>query len=192
MPSTFILAARAANSLHITPNVVTAFGVVVSAFLVWAAVAQNLWLLAALMLSGIATDALDGALAIGQNRTSTFGSVFDSVVDRINEAALLIALTIIAGIDYVALGITGFVIVMIIEYMRVRARAAQPDIPEKVTIWERPTRVIVSIATIASAIFFDVVSPITISTIAVAGLLAWATLGLFAASQLARHIKSRL
>ncbi|MEY3278022.1 MAG: hypothetical protein RLZZ426_508, partial [Actinomycetota bacterium] len=67
--------AKVANSLRITPNLVTASGVVVSAILVWAAIAQNLWLLAILMFVGIATDALDGALAIGQNKVSAFGSV---------------------------------------------------------------------------------------------------------------------
>ncbi len=186
--------AKVANSLRITPNVVTASGVVVSAVMVWAAVAQNLWLLAALMFGGIATDALDGALAIGQNRISAFGSVFDSVVDRINEAALLIALTLLAGWDFVAIGIAGFVVVMIVEYMRVRARAAKSDISEKVTVWERPTRVIVSIATIVSALFFEGFTLISISTstVAIAGLAAWLTLGIVAAVQLTRHLQSQL
>ena len=184
--------AKVANSLRITPNLVTASGVVVSAILVWAALAQNLWLLAILMFVGIATDALDGALAIGQNKVSAFGSVFDSVVDRINEAALLIALTILAGLEYVALGIAGFICVMIIEYMRVRARVAKPEISEKVTLWERPTRVIVSIATIISALFFESFPAISLSAVALAGLAAWLTLGLVAAGQLTRHFKSQL
>ena len=184
--------AKVANRLRITPNLVTASGVVVSAILVWAAIAQNLWLLAILMFVGIATDALDGALAIGQNKVSAFGSVFDSVVDRINEAALLVALTILAGLDYVALGIAGFVFVMIIEYMRVRARVAKPEISEKVTLWERPTRVIVSIATIISALFFESFPAISLSAVALAGLAAWLTLGLVAAGQLTRHFKSQL
>lgn len=184
--------ALVAHKWRVTPNFVTGLGIAVSAGLVASSSAGNLWLIMILMFLGIATDAVDGALAIGQNKTSAFGAVFDSVADRINEAALVVALLILAGIESITWALAAFLLVMIMEYMRARAHGASDTVTELVTVWERPTRVIVSIATIVTAIFAEQFTTYAVAEVALVSLVAWVILGLIANTQLVRHFYSQL
>ena len=184
--------ANFAHRLRITPNIVTALGIAVSVALVWSATSRNLWLLTVLMFLGIATDAIDGALAIGQNKTSLYGAVFDSVADRINEAALAATLLLLAGVQNLAWGISAFLLTMLMEYMRTRAHGAKSTVTERVTLWERPTRVIVSIAGMISALFAQQFTNLSVAEVALGTLVVWVALGLVANVQLARHFFKQL
>jgi CDP-diacylglycerol---glycerol-3-phosphate 3-phosphatidyltransferase len=73
-------------ALHITPNTITVFGVVIT--LVASVMVASGWLLAgaAVLTAGSLLDAVDGALARAQGGGTTFGSFLDSTLDRVSEA----------------------------------------------------------------------------------------------------------
>jgi CDP-diacylglycerol--glycerol-3-phosphate 3-phosphatidyltransferase len=78
----------------VTPNMLTAVGVCGN---VLAGVFCALgWFLPAgfVMLAFSALDALDGALARATGQATDFGSVFDAVMDRVSEAAVLFGLLV--------------------------------------------------------------------------------------------------
>jgi len=79
-----------AMALHITPNTITVFGVVVT--LVASVLVAGGWLLvgAAILTAGSLLDAVDGALARAQGGGTAFGSFLDSTLDRVGEAILYI------------------------------------------------------------------------------------------------------
>ncbi len=79
-------------ALGVTPNMISVFGfagnvaagaLAASGYFVWAG---------ALMLIFSALDLLDGALARKTGTVTRFGAVFDSVLDRLSEAAVLAGL----------------------------------------------------------------------------------------------------
>ena len=78
--------------LRITPNVLTTLGLVSAVGV--ALTAQSLWAIALTVIS-LFFDGIDGSVAIFQNRTSNWGALLDSVVDRISEALWLYALYVI-------------------------------------------------------------------------------------------------
>src|SRR3712207_4629102 len=76
----------------ITPNGITALGFIGNLVAAWLA-ADGRWLAAGLvMLAGSGLDLLDGALARATGRVSRFGAIFDAVLDRYSEAAVLFGL----------------------------------------------------------------------------------------------------
>lgn len=79
-----------AMALHITPNTITVFGVVVT--LLASVLVAGGWLLvgAAILTAGSLLDAVDGALARAQGGGTAFGSFLDSTLDRVGEATLYI------------------------------------------------------------------------------------------------------
>jgi CDP-diacylglycerol--glycerol-3-phosphate 3-phosphatidyltransferase len=86
-PIVFLLA-----KAHITPNALTLLGVLGSA---GAAVllARGQFLAGGIVvLAAGALDVLDGALARATGQVTRFGAVFDSVMDRVSEAAVLFGL----------------------------------------------------------------------------------------------------
>lgn len=73
---------------HLTPNAVTIIGLLAHAPIAWLiAVDQPIWAAISLLIFGL-FDALDGALARLQNRTSTGGMLLDASTDRMKETLL--------------------------------------------------------------------------------------------------------
>ena len=113
--------------LQISPNVVSVTGflvtiVAVGLFVGGAPVAAGL-----IFLLGSLLDVLDGELARAGNRVTPFGAVFDSLLDRISEGALLIAIAWyfadrgeVAGVVLTVAGMLGSVCT---SYVRARAEA---------------------------------------------------------------------
>ena len=99
-------------------------------------------------LSGL-LDSLDGALAIGTGRASRRGFVLDSVVDRLTEAAYAAALW--------AAGAPGWLAVLfgalcwLPDYLRARAGQAGVSETGTLSVWERPTRVLLTGLTLTGA-----------------------------------------
>ena len=99
-------------------------------------------------LSGL-LDSLDGALAIGTGRASRRGFVLDSVVDRLTVAAYAAAL-------WVA-GAPGWLAVLygagcwLPDYLRARAGQAGVHETGALSVWERPSRVIMTGLTLGGA-----------------------------------------
>lgn len=132
----------------VSPDAVTYGSLVVSALAAGLAALGGRWLLLAtlaLVVSGL-LDNLDGAVAVLTGRTTRWGYVLDSVVDRLSDLLYLVALVAVgAPVELAAL--CG-ALVFLLEYSRARAGNAGGDDVGAVTIAERPTRVIVVAATL--------------------------------------------
>lgn len=172
----------------VSPHLVTLLGVVVACAVPAGAAAGGRWLL----LSAVAAvavgvlDGMDGAVAVLSGRVTRAGAVLDSVADRVTDAAFFAALWLLGAPGPLCAALAA--LTLIAEYAR--ARAASQGVCEigVVTVWERPTRVILTALVTAGAAVF---------VTAAAG---WATWGagigvLFAvagAAQLARFLRGAL
>lgn len=140
--------ARPVTALGVSPNLVTAVGLLVAACvpaLAWVGVTSStaVWLWVALLvcvMSGL-LDSLDGAVAVVSGRTTRAGYVFDSVADRLSDALLLAALWVLGapGPLVVAAVLIGF----LQEYSRARAAGVGVNEIGVVSISERPTRIVI-------------------------------------------------
>jgi CDP-diacylglycerol---glycerol-3-phosphate 3-phosphatidyltransferase len=84
---------RAVAAIGISPNALTFLGFLLNVVAgVLIGLGQVVWGGAVMTFIAMPLDALDGALARATNRQSKFGAFFDSALDRVAEAALLIGL----------------------------------------------------------------------------------------------------
>jgi CDP-diacylglycerol--glycerol-3-phosphate 3-phosphatidyltransferase len=129
----------------LTPNAISALGLAGSLGAA-ALVAGGYFLVGGLLvLTAAALDLLDGALARATGRVTPFGGVFDSVLDRLGEAAVL------GGVLFhfsegghrqeVILAYIAIVGSILVSYVRARAEAAGLSLKEG--LFTRPERVIV-------------------------------------------------
>ncbi len=134
--------ARGLNTLRVTPSAVTALGVAFAAGVPVAAAAGGFWPLAgaALVLLGALADTTDGALALVSGRETRLGRVYDSVADRVTEAAWLAGMWLLGTPGWLV-ALAGAV-VWLHEYLRARATIAGMSDIGAVTLGERPTRVL--------------------------------------------------
>ena len=94
-------------------------------------------------------DALDGCVAVLESRTSRWGYVLDSLVDRLSDVVYLAAVVSVGAPLRLAIAVgVGF---FLLEYVRARAGNAGGDDVGTVTVGERPMRVIVLSAAILLA-----------------------------------------
>jgi len=84
----------ALSRLHVTPNMLTLAGVVGSMTAGVLAADGRFLPAGVVMLAFSSLDFLDGALARATGRATDFGSVFDAVMDRVSEAAVLFGLLV--------------------------------------------------------------------------------------------------
>lgn len=157
-----------------SPHLLTAAGVAASALAAWAAgpSAGELVVAAGLVTLAAVLDGLDGAVAVLRDRATRRGFVLDSVADRVSDLLLLVVLWR-AGAHPV-LSVAAGAVAFLLEYTRARATVAGlPDIGV-VTVGERPTRVVVVVAGLLSALAIGA-GAVAASAAAVTGL---ATIGL--------------
>jgi len=130
----------------ISPNTFTVWGFIFS--LIAAVIIMNdpsmiHWGGALIIMGGIC-DIMDGKVARATGRTTKFGALFDSVVDRYSEMVMFFAV----AVYYVKLDNYLFSIVTIIAFggatmvSYVRARAESLGMSAKVGIMQRPERVV--------------------------------------------------
>ena len=133
------------------PVVATALGLLVAAAAVLPAGAGGAWLLLAGVLVGLSglLDSLDGALAIGTGRASRRGFVLDSVVDRLTEVAYAGALWVAGAPGWLAVAFGA--LCWLPDYLRARAGQAGVRETGAISVWERPTRVIMTGFTLVGA-----------------------------------------
>ncbi|MEU4162150.1 CDP-alcohol phosphatidyltransferase family protein [Actinoplanes sp. NPDC026670] len=113
---------------------------------------------ALLVLLAAVADGLDGAVAVVSGRVSRAGHVYDSVADRLGEAAWLTAFWL-AGVPAwlaVAAGAGSW----LHEYLRARAATAGMTEIGAVTVGERPTRVSVAVTGLLLAPVTTLVLPV--------------------------------
>ena len=180
--------ARPLAGRGVPPDAVTVLGVLVSAGAAVPAVAGGWWLLAAALVvvaSGL-LDNLDGAVAVLSGRATRWGHVLDSLADRVSDLLYLLALWL-AGAP-AAVCVAGGVLMVLQEYARARAVAGGMTEVGVVTVWERPTRVIVTAAFLAAA----AVAIPTTDPWPTLGAWAWVGLGTVGLVQLLVVVRRRL
>jgi phosphatidylglycerophosphate synthase len=170
------------------PVVATAFGLVVAAAAIVPSAAGGRWLVAAGVLVGLSglLDSLDGALAIGTGRASRRGFVLDSVVDRLTEAAYSCALWAAGAPGWLA--VVFGALCWLPDYLRARAGQAGVSETGALSVWERPTRVIMTGLTLVGA---GVVSGAA-DLVATSGTAAGALLGAVGVLQLGVSLRRML
>jgi CDP-diacylglycerol--glycerol-3-phosphate 3-phosphatidyltransferase len=138
-------------------------------------------------LSGL-LDSLDGALAIGTGRASRRGFVLDSAVDRLTEVAYATALWVAGAPGWLAVAFGA--LCWLPDY--VRARAGQAGLRETgpISVWERPTRVVMTALTLVGA---GVLSGLDLADrVVTAGAAAGALVGTLGVVQLALWLRRAL
>lgn len=136
---------RLLGRLRVAPSAVTAAGLLICLAVPVAALQAPVGLLVGavlVLLAGVA-DALDGAVAVVTGRASRLGFVYDSMADRLGEAAWLLAFWV--GGAPGPLVVIGGVLCWLHEYLRARAAGAGMRGVGVVTVAERPTRVSVAL-----------------------------------------------
>ncbi len=126
----------------VLPDLLTVWGVWLALAVGVLADAGGRWLLLAgwvLVVSGLA-DTLDGCVAVLTERTTRWGFVLDSLVDRVADVVYLVALVAVGAPPAVA--VAAGVALFLLEYLRARAGNAGMDEIGVVTVGERATRVI--------------------------------------------------
>lgn len=144
-----------AMALHITPNTITVFGVLVT--LVASGMVAAGWLLvgAAILTAGSLLDAVDGALARAQGGGTAFGGFLDSTLDRVGEAILYIGVAGWFLFTYeepawpVLLTLTALSGSFLVSYSRARAEGI--GLSANVGLAPRTERLVLVIAGIAIA-----------------------------------------
>jgi CDP-diacylglycerol--glycerol-3-phosphate 3-phosphatidyltransferase len=147
---------RGLRRAGITPDVLTASGLVISAITAWLiAIGELRWAVLGIALSGL-VDLLDGSVARTSGLASPRGSFFDSVSDRVSDALVLGGCAwYLAGdgghlfmLPLAALGLS-----MLISYERAKAEALGYD--ARGGLMERAERMVL----LGVALFFHLLVP---------------------------------
>jgi CDP-diacylglycerol--glycerol-3-phosphate 3-phosphatidyltransferase len=173
----------------VPPLVATVAGLLVAAAAVGPALAGGVWLVAAGVLVGLSglLDSLDGVLAIAGGRASRRGFVLDSAVDRLTEVAYATALWVAGAPGWLAAAFCG--LCWLPDYLR--ARAGQAGVAETgaISVWERPTRVVLAGFTLGGA---GVVPSGVADIVVTAGTAAGVLLGAVGVTQLGVMLRRAL
>lgn len=138
-------------------------------------------------LSGL-LDSLDGALAIAGGRASRRGFVLDSAVDRLSEVAYAAALWLAGAPGLLAAAFGA--LCWLPDYLRARAGQAGVHETGAISVWERPTRVVLTGFTVGGA---GVVSATGWGeVVVVAGTAAGVLLGVVGTAQLGISLRRAL
>jgi archaetidylinositol phosphate synthase len=147
--------ARIAHNMGLTPNMISAVGIILSflaAFAYAMSFGQPLFLLLAvvLLLASGFCDTLDGVLARNFEQATVFGGFLDSLLDRYADAVVYSGI-IIGGLCDVSWGLVALAGSMLVSYSRARAEAAGIKM-ESVGLAERAERML--ILAVASLVSF--------------------------------------
>lgn len=159
--------ARPLVAVGASPNAVTTLGlgvVVAAAAAAWRGGSGGGWPLMVagllVLLSGL-MDNLDGAVAVMTGRTTRWGYVYDSLADRICDLLFCGVLWLAGAPAWWCLAVAA--LTMLQEYTRARSAAAGVSEIGVVSVWERPSRVLVTgMFTFAAGLLFDYVVIATI------------------------------
>ncbi|MCB0410095.1 MAG: CDP-alcohol phosphatidyltransferase family protein, partial [Flavobacteriales bacterium] len=140
--------------LGVTPNMVTTFGLILNIvaaviFIVGAEIAERDeleyvgWGGFTILIAGL-FDMMDGRLARLGNMSSTFGALYDSVLDRYSELVMFLGICYyLISHDYFLSSLFGFIALvgsMMVSYTRARAEGL--GIECSVGMMQRPARVV--------------------------------------------------
>jgi archaetidylinositol phosphate synthase len=167
----FTAEAKAAHGIGLTPNMISAVGMIL-AFLSALAYAEwqlnSLYFLLAtilLLLSGFC-DALDGIVARLYENATVFGGFLDSLLDRYADAAIYVGI-ILGGLCDARWGLVAIIGSLLVSYSRARAEAAGIKM-ESVGLAERAERMIILAVSTIVAMFWQPTTVMNISIILLA------------------------
>lgn len=178
------------------PYLLTAFGVLAAGGAAVLCLPGGAWPLAAAVLvvaSGVA-DSLDGCVAMITGRDDRLGYVVDSVADRVSDAAYLVALWVLGAPGWLAA--VAAIPAFTQEYARARAGAVGVGEIAVVSVFERPTRVILAaLLLVGHVVTTAVLDASAARVVAAVGTAVWLALGLVGCAQvfgaLARALRGR-
>ena len=128
----------------VTPNMLTLAGVLGNGGAGYLAARGDFLAAGLVMLAASALDLLDGALARATGQATRFGSVFDAVMDRVSEAAVLFGLLYYfsgrGGREEELLIFAAVVASFLVSYTRARAEIA--GVPMREGVFGRAERVV--------------------------------------------------
>lgn len=161
----------------VQPDVVTVSSVWLAGLVLVLAEVGGRWWIAAgwVMVASGLFDTLDGCVAVLERRTTKWGYVLDSLVDRVNDVVYLVAVVSVGAPPELAVvcGVGFF----LMEYARARAGNAGGDAVGRVTVGERPMRVIFLSASIHFGGVF-VAQADTVATVGLSVMTAFTAVGL--------------
>lgn len=130
----------------VAPGAITVAGVALTAPAPFLAALGHAWPLAAalLLVVGAVLDGVDGAVAAQTGTDTAWGRVLDSSADRVADVLLVVTLVVLGAPLW--LGAALVVLTLLLESVRATAQAAGLVGPGVITVWERPSRVIVAVA----------------------------------------------
>ena len=178
--------------LRVGPTAVTAVGVLLCLCVPLFAVrpGDGPFLGALFVLLASIADSVDGAVAVATGRTTRLGYVYDSLADRIGEAAWLVAFWLVGAPG--ALVAAAGALSWLHEYVRARAVAAGMREIGAVTVGERPTRVCVTVGGLLLAGLTGLIQPdLAAGTITMATAV-WVLLAAFGLGQLLSAVRRAL
>ena len=181
--------ARPFAAVSASPDLVTLIGLAVGVAvpLLTAVNTSTAWAVAAVVVVALGViDGVDGAVAVLTSRASRWGHVADSLVDRLVECAMLIALQRGGAPAQVAL-LAG-VMTASQEYARARAAGVGLTDITVVTVCERPTRIIATVAAFLGA----AVMPGHVKLAMTLGAGVWAALGVVGLLQMVVMVRRAL
>jgi CDP-diacylglycerol--glycerol-3-phosphate 3-phosphatidyltransferase len=170
------------DALGFSPNGVTLIGLLIvlisSIFIAWGQFLMG----GILMLTGAALDLIDGGLARRKGMVTNFGALLDSVIDRLQEALVLLAIMVyyligdhepllgLSRIDVLGpiLSFTAFVGSIMVSYMRARSEGL--GIECKTGIMTRPERVVTLGTGLILGFWFPVSIIIVLTVLTVLGI----------------------
>lgn len=136
--------ARVLHKARLTPNALTLIGLALNVFTAWVLAVGELFVGGFLVLFSGWFDMLDGAMARITGKTTRFGALLDSTVDRLSEAALFLGLLIFYADQGDTLEIVLIYIAIIGSIMvsYTRARAEGLGLKGEAGLLARPERVV--------------------------------------------------
>lgn len=140
--------ARPLAQRGVRPDLVTVTGVALTAVAAAVAALGAGWPLVALvvLVASAVLDGVDGALAAQTGSDTRWGTVLDPLADRVADLLALLALVALTGFSAagVAAGAAAGALTLLLESVRSTAQVAGMSGPGAVTLWERPSRVLVA------------------------------------------------
>ncbi|MGB9595405.1 MAG: CDP-alcohol phosphatidyltransferase family protein [Candidatus Poribacteria bacterium] len=135
-------------SIGVTANMLTIIGLIFGIAAGVCIALGRLKLAGILILIGGSFDMMDGAVARATNKSTPFGALLDSVVDRYSEGIIFLGLAIYFGMEGNikdrVFGLIptclGLISAFLVSYVRARAEGLQIDC--KVGLMQRPERVL--------------------------------------------------
>lgn len=162
------------SRLRLTPDIMTAIGLVVNLIAAVVIGFGHLLLGGLIFLLAGLFDLLDGALARYMQKTTRFGALFDSTVDRITEGALFLSFIFITGVGTWPYNVTFQLVLIFLALIGsfltsyIRARAEGLNIDCTVGLFTRVERVIIlALGLLLSQVFIALAIVVVLSFVTV-------------------------